>query len=78
MYLTITEVFTVIHNFKVSDMTLTVKNIVAMVLSAVAILGCLALFIDVTRSRGLGKREGVNTTHFPSVFEKVTATSILS
>mgnify|MGYP003321703228 CR=1 FL=1 len=54
-----------------SNMTLTVKNIVAIALSGAAIFGCLALFINVTRSRELGQREGDNTTDFLSVFDKV-------
>ena len=53
-----------------SNMTLTVKNIVAIALSGAAIFGCLALFIDVTRSRELEQR-GDNTTDFLSVFDKV-------
>lgn len=56
------------------------KKIAAVIISGAAILGCLVLFISVTRSRELEEREGDNTTAFPSVFRKanVLATTILS
>lgn len=45
-----TEIFWL---FQMYNMTLLAKNIVATVLSAASIIGCLALFIYVTRSREL-------------------------
>ena len=59
-------------------MTLTVKNIVAAVLAIVTILGCLVLFIHVTRSRELDESERSNMTTIQSVFEKAAAASFPS